>query len=128
MRWLFSIQDKERRALKLKHTKYKKKTINQFTGNKQENKQTIRPKYFSVSQLAGSSSAILCQSMTCLLPQIVTQVQNTQLSLGVMPSNSQLNHRPQSPSCASALLMNSCCIHPPCTKHICKHCHGLQRV
>lgn len=59
--------------------------------------------------------------MTCLLPQIVTQAQNTQLSLGPMPSNNQQNHRPQSPSGAPALLLDSCCIHRPCTKHVSKH-------
>ena len=82
-----------------------------------------RPKYFSGKQLAGPSTTIMRQSMTCLLPQIVTQAQNTQLSLGLMPSNNQRNHRPQSPSRAPALRPDSCGIHHPCHKHIVKHFH-----
>lgn len=31
--------------------------------------------------------------MTCLLPQIVSQAENTQLDLGPMPSYNQQNHR-----------------------------------
>lgn len=81
------------------------------------------PKYFSSKQLAGSSTVIMCKSMTCLLPQIVTQAQNTQLSLGPMPSNNQQNHRPQSPSGTPALLLDSCCIHSLCAKHVYKHFH-----
>lgn len=93
------------------------------TGNKQKKQSQKDQNVFHPNSWPGSSTAIMCPSMTCLLPQIVTQAQNTQHSLGRLPSNSQQNHRPQSPSRAPVLLLDSCCIHRPRTKPIFKHFH-----
>lgn len=62
--------------------------VGECTFSPLNDKQLNRPELF-LEQRAGwaSGALVVCQSMSCLLPQIVTQSHNIQLSLGWAPSN-----------------------------------------